>query len=238
MNQLIDQYPAGYIEVFGSVCVQLVYMIIGLFMEWMRPHYVSATSQKMITQSLKNHIVATMVHIAYVIFVGGKSVLTRTFIQPYNLPIWKEFVSDILIGLLLREAIFYVVHRLWHIPGIFERVHAKHHEIKHPANHHVWTISYMSVVDFLFLYGFPVMAAAKALEMNVVTTLAFALLSAVGEQIKLLRGDDAHDEHHLTMVVNYGAYGLMDRFCGTSSGWYSGVITFTIADSTQIRRAN
>ena len=226
MERLIYRYSAGYVEILGSISVQGVYLIIGLFIEWMRPPYTSATSRKMVAQSLRNHIVATMVHVAYVMSMRGKSVLARTFIQPYGLPPWKELVSDLVIGLLLRDAIFYVIHRLWHTPGIYERVHAKHHEIKYPGSHHVWTISYMSVVGFLFLYGLPVVAIAKVLEMNVITASAFALFSAIGEQLKLVWEDEAHDKHHLTMDVSYGAYGFMDKICGTSSGRYSVVLLY------------
>ncbi|GJC82118.1 methylsterol monooxygenase 2-2 [Colletotrichum liriopes] len=142
MDMLIERYPAGYIEIMGSVSVQLVYMVVGLFLERLRP----------------------------------------------PLPSWREFARDLAVGLLLRDAVFYIIHRLWHAPGVYERVHAKHHEIKHPGNHHVLTISYMSVADFMFLYGFPVVGIAKLLEMNLATTLAFSFVSAVGEQVKLLWG--------------------------------------------------
>ncbi|TKW57367.1 Fatty acid hydroxylase domain-containing protein 2 [Colletotrichum tanaceti] len=217
MDGLIERYPAGYIEIMGSVSVQLVYMVVGLFMEWLRPPYASATSRKMLTQSLWNHVVATMTHVAFVVFSGGRSMLTRTFVRPYSLPSWAELARDLAVGLLLRDVVFYVVHRLWHAPGVYERVHAKHHEIRHPGNHHVWTISYMSTADFMFLYGVPVVGIAKLLEMNIVTTLAFSLVSAVGEQIKLMWGDEAHDEHHLNLAPNYGVYGLMDTICGAAS---------------------
>ncbi|TQN68333.1 Fatty acid hydroxylase domain-containing protein 2 [Colletotrichum shisoi] len=217
MDGLIERYPAGYIEIMGSVSVQLVYMVVGLFMEWLRPPYTSATSRKMLTQSLWNHVVATMTHVAFVVLSGGRSMLTRTFVRPYSPPSWAELARDLVVGLLLRDVVFYVVHRLWHAPGVYERVHAKHHEIRHPGNHHVWTISYMSTLDFMLLYGVPVVGIAKLLEMNIVTTLAFSFVSAVGEQIKLMWGDEAHDEHHLNLAPNYGVYGLMDTICGAAS---------------------
>ncbi|KAL0932276.1 fatty acid hydroxylase superfamily protein [Colletotrichum truncatum] len=218
MDSLIAKYPAGYIEILGSVSVQLVYIVFGLIVERVRAPYISATSRKLITQSFRNHVVATLIHVAFVMYRGGESVLSRTFVSPYSLPSWTEFLSHLLIGLLLRDAIFYVIHRLWHIPGLYEIIHAKHHEIKHPENHHVLTISYMSVTDFVFLYGFPVVGVAKILEMNILTTLAFSFTSAVGEQIKLAWGDEAHEEHHLDMTVNYGTYGFMDKIFGTDSG--------------------
>lgn len=113
--------------------------------------------------------------------------------------------------------VFWAIHRVWHVRGVYEFVHAKHHEVIHPGEHHVWTISYMGVVDFVFLYGMPVVVVAKVLEMNLVTTLVFSFVSAAGEQVKLVWGDEAHDEHHVDGGVNFGAYGVMDAICGTGS---------------------
>ena len=97
-------------------------------------------------------------------------------------------------------------------------VHAKHHEILNTGKHHVLTISYMSVVDFFFLYGIPVVVVAKILEMNILTTLLYAFVSAAGEQAKFVWGDKAHDEHHLSGQGNYGVYGLTDWIFGIQSG--------------------
>ncbi|KAK1594893.1 fatty acid hydroxylase superfamily protein [Colletotrichum navitas] len=216
MDALMRRYPAGYVEIMGSVSVQLVYIVFGLVLEQLRPSYASETTWTMLAQSLRNHVVATLTHVAFVVAMGGRSMLTRTFIPPYSLPSAAEVVRDLAVGLLLRDAVFYAIHRLWHAPGVYQRVHAKHHEIRHPGRHHVLTISYMSVADFMFLYGFPVVGIAKLLEMNLATTLAFSFVSAVGEQVKLLWGDDAHDDHHLRLAPNYGVYGLMDALCGTT----------------------
>ncbi|EFQ28010.1 fatty acid hydroxylase superfamily protein [Colletotrichum graminicola] len=216
MDALMRRYPAGYVEIMGSVSVQLVYLAFGLVLEQLRPSYASETTPAMMAQSLRNHVVATLTHVAFVVAMGGQSMLTRTFIPPYSLPSAAEVVRDLAVGLLLRDAVFYAIHRLWHAPGVYKRVHAKHHEIRHPGRHHVLTISYMSVADFMFLYGFPVVGIAKLLEMNLATTLAFSFVSAVGEQVKLLWGDDAHDDHHLRLAPNYGVYGLMDALCGTT----------------------
>lgn len=50
----------------------------------------------------------------------------------------------------------------------------------------MWTISYMSIADFLFLYGAPIVAVAKMLEIDIITTMLFTLISAVAEQMKLV----------------------------------------------------
>ena len=97
----------------------------------------------------------------------------------------------------------------------YKFVHAKHHKVRHPGQHHILTISYMSVTDFVFLYGIPVVAIAKLLEMNIVTTLLYSFVSAAGEQVKLVWGDEAHDEHHLSGKGNYGVYGVTDWVFGT-----------------------
>lgn len=217
IDNLLDRYAAGYVEILGSVFIQLLYLLNGLIVEMIRPPYTSVTSFKMILQSLRNHLIATALHITYVICHDGSSVLTRTFIRPYRTPAMVEFGIHMLIGIFLWDFIFWFIHFVWHLPGIYEWIHAKHHEVKNPREHHVWTISFMSIVDFVFLYGLPVVAVAKILEMNIITTLAFALYSAVGEQTKLAFGDVAHDEHHRNGKCNFGSLGLADRMMGTNA---------------------
>ncbi|KAI2615526.1 fatty acid hydroxylase superfamily protein [Hypoxylon sp. NC1633] len=210
VETLLQQYPSGYVEVLASVSVQVIYIIFGLILEVARPSYDSETSPKMLVQSLWNHFGATMLHVIYVACRGGKSVLTRTFAErPYQLPRWEEMVGHVAVALIMRDVVFYLIHRLWHTP-LFYAVHAKHHEVKQPGNHHILTISYMSMVDFLFLYGAPVMLVAKILEMNIITTMAFAFISAAGEQVNLIQGDNTHEEHHISGKGSYGVYGIMD----------------------------
>ncbi|KAM7205213.1 fatty acid hydroxylase domain containing protein [Rhypophila sp. PSN 637] len=217
IDAFLARYPAGYIEILGSVSVQLLYFVFGLLIEkFLRPSYKSSTTPRMIVQSLQNHLVATSLHILYVFLLGGGSVLTKTFTPPYQTPTWTELITHLTIGIILRDIIFWTIHRLWHSSAwVYNLVHAKHHEVLHPGEHHVWTISYMGVVDFVFLYGMPVVLVAKVLEMNLLTTLVFAFVSAAGEQVKLVWGDEAHDEHHLDGGVCFGAYGVMDWICGT-----------------------
>lgn len=215
ISGLLDRYPAGYVEVLGSIGVQVAYFVFGLIIERFRPHYIDKSSSRMFTQCLKNHAIATSFHIAYVVYRRGGSVLTQTFMAPYELPSIMDFIVHMTVGLFLREVIFYTVHRLWHVPGVYELVHKQHHNVLDPSQYHVWTISYMSVTDFLFLYGAPVMVIAKILEMNIVTTLLFAFISAIIEQIHLVAGDKAHLKHHHNWRINYGVYGLMDRVFGT-----------------------
>ncbi|KAK5654709.1 hypothetical protein OQA88_7033 [Cercophora sp. LCS_1] len=182
IESLLARYPPGYVEVLGSTSIQILYLAFGLLIEAIRPRYKSSTSRKMILHSLRNHTVATAMHFAYVVFHSGASVLTRTFNRPYTPPSPFEVITHLLIGLLMRDVIFWSIHRLWHARGVYKWVHKKHHEVRHPAEHHVWTISYMTVVDFVFLYGAPVIIVAKMLEMDIVTTLIFAFVSAAGEQ--------------------------------------------------------
>ncbi|KAK0667032.1 fatty acid hydroxylase domain-containing protein 2 [Cercophora samala] len=216
MENLLTHLSPGYVEILGSISVQAIYLLFGLIIESLRPAYKSLTTRKMITHSIRNHIVATLLHVAYVVSRNGKSVLTHTFITPYTYPSWTEIIRDLAIGLLLRDVVFWVIHRVWHLPGVYDMVHAKHHEVLEPGNYHVWTISYMSMVDFVFLYGAPVVLIVKMMEMNIVTTLLFAFVSAAGEQVKLGWGDERHDEHHKLKDVNFGTYGVVDWVCGTA----------------------
>jgi len=214
---LLDRYKPGYVEVIGSISVQVIYLLTGLVMERLRPRYRSDTTSKMIVESFRNHVVATAMHFGYVTYRAGQPVLSWDFPRPYHLPPWQVMARDVVIGLVIRDVLFWVIHRLWHLPGIYQLVHAKHHELKDPTAHHVFTISYMSVVDFIILYGSLVVAVAKGLNMDISTALTFAFISAVGEQVKLVWGDEKHDEHHADGSVNFGVYGFTDWVLGTAS---------------------
>jgi len=216
IDTFIDRYPAGWVEVFADVSIQLTYLALGLVVEWIRPSYNSKSSKKMVLQSLRNHAAGVIMHVCSVFYMRGEPMLTRTFLRPYSLPSWGEVVGDVFTALVLRDVVCYTIHRLWHMPGVYKHIHAKHHQILDPREHHVWTVSYMSFADFLFLYACPVMAIAKVLEMNIVTVAAFALISSVGEQWNLVYGNQSHDDHHATGKLNYGVYGIMDTILGTS----------------------
>ena len=104
----------------------------------------------MIVQSLRNHIVASAIHVIYVFSPGSKSVLTTTFTRPSLTGISLHLA----MGMVLRDVIFWIIHRLWHVPGVYEHIHKKHHEVVCPGDHHVWTISYMGSGGFCILYMF------------------------------------------------------------------------------------
>lgn len=103
VDALLDRYPPGYIEIMGSISVQLVYFIFGLLMERLRPAYTSSTTRKMIMQSLRNHIVASGIHVLYVFFRGGESVLMDTFTRPYHPPSLAELAGHLVAGVLMRD---------------------------------------------------------------------------------------------------------------------------------------
>lgn len=215
MNDFLERCPPAYVELLGSLGIQVGYFACGMIMEKMRPAYVTATSREVLNKSLLNHVILNSLHFAIATCMGGNSILSQGYPKKYQLPSWTELISQLVIALVLRDAVFWIVHRLLHIPGLY-RVHAKHHEIKNPGDHHIFTISYMSLADFFFLYAIPIVSVARFLDMKLVTTLAFSFISATGEQVKLVWGDEAHDEHHVNGAVNFGAYGPMDWVCGTS----------------------
>lgn len=221
MDRLIEVYPSGYLEIAASVNVQIVYLIIGIAVEAGRrmfdTTYKCRSSYSMIGRSLYNHVVASLVHVAYVYMRGGEAVLTDTWRMPYEMPTGLDIVRQVITALLMREVFFYSVHRLFHeVPFLMKHIHSKHHEVLEPAQHHVWTISYMSVIDFLILYGAPVMLVAKALEMDIMALQLFALVSASHEQVNIVTGAEDHEDHHSGAAKGYGVYGIMDKLCGTA----------------------
>lgn len=96
------------------------------------------------------------------------------------------------VGIFLWDCIFCI---FWFIQSssyalrICDRLQSKYRGTKHSHVYRVWTKRFLSIVNFVLFYDLPVVAIAKTLEMNIITTLAFALYFAVGEHRKVRFGD-------------------------------------------------
>jgi sterol desaturase/sphingolipid hydroxylase (fatty acid hydroxylase superfamily) len=133
------------------------------------------------------------------------------------------------LGVLLAEAVRYLLHRLSHRPGLLWRVHRTHHQPErmyalngprlHPGNY-VW-IAIANSVPMLSL-GAP----GKAVVLAAVVTSFFVLFQHANVQLPfggwnwLLATPDVHRLHHERrrgrQGVNYGIVLLLfDRLFGT-----------------------
>jgi len=129
--------------------------------------------------------------------------------------VMKKSFTDLLLGFLLTDIFFYLLHRMFHL-DIFYRYHKKHHEIIAPIG---VSALYMSPIDLYFGNILPVMLPIFILGFHPYTIYMWICVVIVNTICTAHSGfrwiSDFHDYHHSMFTKNYGANVFMDRLFGT-----------------------
>ncbi|CAI7612842.1 unnamed protein product [Penicillium bialowiezense] len=130
-----------------------------------------------------------------------------------------EIIRDVILSLLMREALFYYSHRLLHIPYLYVRIHKKHHRFTAPIG---LAAQFAHPIEQIFANALPISLPPQLLHSHVLTFwifLAFELFNTV----TVHSGYDffhnkakMHDLHHEKFNLNYGSVGLLDWIHGTN----------------------
>lgn len=134
--------------------------------------------------------------------------------------------------MILHETYYYWLHRLIHIPGIYERVHLTHHDSIVTS---VWTsFSFHPIESFLQTIFIPIVICFVPVHIGVVMLLLIVMtVSATINHLdveiyprnfnrnfigKWLIGATHHSLHHSEFITNYGLYfTFWDRWMHTES---------------------
>lgn len=138
-----------------------------------------------------------------------------------------------LASMLLFDTQFYWGHRLAHVPGIYEKVHAWHHGARTPT---AWSNNSETFWDNLILQSYwslahlvlpihPGVLALHKLYDQVTGALGHAGFEyAPGEPSRApspFVGTTFHDDHHRLFKYNFAThFSLWDRLCGTIDPGY------------------
>lgn len=143
------------------------------------------------------------------------------------LPAWYVIVGQVLLFILVDDALFYGMHRLLHTRWLFRRIHAIHHRAHAP-----WAIAahYMHPLEFLMISGL-VLVGPIALDVHVVTLWIWVVFrqyeAADGHSgynfpvnpAAVFPGYDGalyHDYHHAKVHGNYAGFlSYLDAVFGT-----------------------
>ncbi|KIO34507.1 hypothetical protein M407DRAFT_209691, partial [Tulasnella calospora MUT 4182] len=155
------------------------------------------------------------------------SVIMGKYIAPFRgmrtglpLPGVLETVGTWCFCLVCTEIGFFYVHRLFHSPTFYAKVHKKHHEYTAPvalASNYCTMLEYalsnlMPVILGLFILG-----SHWSLIVMYWSDLGIGTLCVhSGYNIPYCRRSLSHDYHHYSFNENFGPLGILDALHGTS----------------------
>jgi Delta7-sterol 5-desaturase len=173
------------------------------------------------------------------IMVAYNSGITRLYLDIHQYPLWYLAVSYLLV-IVLQDAYFYFLHRLFHHPALFFWLHRGHHRSIDPTP---WTSfafdSLESVAHLVFL-----VAIVFILPIHFVTMIAVLMTMTIWSVMnhlglkwlpekfphhwcgKWFIGPAHHTTHHHQYRYHYGLYfTFWDRQLGTESPKYDQELT-------------
>lgn len=143
-----------------------------------------------------------------------------------TLPPITKAVWDFVISLLIIEVLFYYVHRLFHVPILYKRMHKMHHEWIAPVS--VSSI-YCHPIEYVFSNLLPVLMGPWLTGSHITVAwiwysviIGFTTLNHCGYHFPFLPSNEFHDFHHAKFNQCYGSLGLLDYLHSTDLGFRKG----------------
>lgn len=228
-KQILQQYPPAAIEFYGTSILQLtcfwgvsaVFISLPyLFPIFSARHKLQKQEKQPTSSELwdcfttvsRNQLFSTLLHLGLLKLgeVTGSPPSNR--FDP-TLPGVAEAIRDVILGIILREVLFYYVHRLLHHPSLYPIVHKPHHRFTAPV---ALAAQYATVTEHLFANILPISLPLGILHSHIVTFWIFLGLELL-ETTTVHSGYDffagsarRHDSHHEKFMINFGTVGLLD----------------------------
>lgn len=230
-NELLNTYSPTQINFFGTAFVQLICFwgtsIIYTALPFIFPtfslrHKLQPNDKQPTPADLwvcfkvvgRNQLVTSLFHFT---FLNLRAYLARpsAYRLDPTLPGLNEIVRHIIFGMLVREVLFYYVHRLLHHPSIYPSVHKPHHKFIAPV---ALAAQYATITEHIFANILPISIPLTLIHAHIVTFWIFAGLvlvetTTVHSGFDFFRGlAKMHDLHHEKFLINFGTVGLLDKW--------------------------
>ncbi|EEH47030.2 uncharacterized protein PADG_03128 [Paracoccidioides brasiliensis Pb18] len=230
--QIAISYSPGLIEVATTILCQILgfwlpctlYLLIDLaFPTFSNKHKLQSARRQptwaAITHCFRRvfttNLLSTLLHIA---LNSSTNFQFSFFTVTPTYPTARELATDFIYALLLRELLFYTVHRTLHHPKLYPCFHKQHHTFTAPM---AFAAQYAHPLEHLLANVIPVVLPLALRRVHILSFALF-LTSMLAETASVHSGYDfagarKHDLHHEKFRVNYGVIGLLDWVLGTDA---------------------
>ncbi|KMP04841.1 sterol-4-alpha methyl oxidase [Coccidioides immitis H538.4] len=233
------RYPPGWIEGVGSAAVQFFGFILPglgfLAFDILKP---ASFASRKIQQPCKQPSKQQMLSCLGLVFGNQLFLIASHFfllrisnyeLTPFRmdsqLPSILEVVINCAVGAILRDVVFYYVHRLMHTKILYRRIHRIHHEFRAPI---ALAAIYSHTIDHVLVNAMPIYISMAVQRVHFLTLMLFAsvavfdaAVSHSGYSLFRLPSVENHDIHHEKGNINFGILGVMDWLHGTHAIQYN-----------------
>lgn len=166
----------------------------------------------------RNQIMSAAFHIGQLYIASHSRLIPSSYRVEASFPPFSEIALDLIGCLLMREIMFYYVHRIFHNPKFYGPIHKQHHRFTAPM---ALAAQYAHPFEHLVANVLPISLPPQLLGSHIITFWIF-LAYELFETATVHSGYDffyslarTHDLHHEKFNLNYGTIGLLDWFHGT-----------------------